>query len=399
MHTASDNPRPQGGPLIVEESRNSVGRPAGVTLVVVAFLTLLLSSPPAASAHIAYLRQGTAGTPGSIWIMNDDGSGKRVLISGPAIGATYDLHEPFVDSRTGAVVFEHNGDIWKWRYGKLTKISSGASVDSGDSSALVNNTSPEISPGGTIVWERDFGITGPSSGHYEIARASLATGKALKPLSTPCSPIGSVDPSPNPRTGAIAYAGCGESVGLFPYNKTYALLNVAGAGRNVTWFRAEGSSLMDPSWDPSGTRIVVARRENTGRSSIWVVGRSSARRVFAPIPGWFSNPRFVGRTKIVFGYRTESGKSNIWSVAATCNSCTRAVQLTKDGISTDPAWTPIQVRRVAGAAAGTDRAARVQPDAALWRLAPARRAFAGVSSRRTGEDVFGDTDLRGRSWV
>ncbi|MBI5105429.1 MAG: hypothetical protein HZB46_10710, partial [Solirubrobacterales bacterium] len=170
-------------------------------------------------------------------------------------------------------------------------------------------------------------------GSYDCVGAVKSTDGATYPS---CDDLPD-DPSPNPANPSqVAYVGC--------HSSGQDALVVTGpdrAGERVV--ACDDSEQDDPSWSPSGDRLVTA--EAGAERGLWVYGAGNAgcgagslrHAVVAPDDVAFDSPRFAGPDRIVF-----EAKGELWSVAASCDRCAfpaQATQLTTGGDNHEPAWT------------------------------------------------------------
>lgn len=328
-------------------------RPLALGVVTAAAFALVPAAP--SLAYIVYAHHGPAGSPGGIWVMNDDGSGKHELISERATKVGENLAEPSVDPRGGIVLFTGHGAIWKWQAGKVTNLTSELSTVVGQSNsgfAFAGNGYATALGDGTFVWQRTIGIAGAiSQMHTTIKHASLDGKRMLADVPRACGDVWR-DATPAPRPGGgIAYTGCSTTSGYFPNSHTNDEITFYSGGSQMVVASVADMSWKFPSWDPSGRMLVAvmaAPVTMAGNFSegIWVIDVTATgdryRQALLAQNGLISSPRFAGAGRIVFGFSAKgSSRSDIYSVPSSCDRCsiTTATRLTSDGVSTEPAWT------------------------------------------------------------
>jgi len=322
--------------------------------LVLAAAMALASAGPAHAGQIVWSKAG------QIWVMNDDGSGPRLLVGLGAAPGMESLGAPAVAPNGTIVLFEgttntnrvtrsglcgtfpytypcstvHFGflatGVYRWDGAAVQRLSGDPSYCFNCSSA---ETGPEPRADGSYVsaFQHCQGFLDTFS--YECVGAVRSSDGRTYPS---CDDLPE-DPSPNPADpAAVVYSGC-TSGG----NPALVVTGPDRAGERVV--ACDDQTQSDPSWSPSGGRIVAA--EGGTDPGLWVYGASNTacfsgdlrHAVVAPSGTFFASPRFVGEDRIVF-----AADGELWTVPGTCDRCAypgAATQLTSGGDNRDPAWT------------------------------------------------------------
>lgn len=329
-------------------------RPLLVVLAVLAIVAAIAAAAAPADAGQIVWSKG-----GQIWAMYDDGSSARLVVPLASAPGMEHLDEPAVapngtilfEGTTNANTFTRTGSCGSFPYtypcftthwgffvtGVYRWDGTAAQRLSGDPAYCFNCTSSESAPepradgAHVLAFQHCQGFIDQFS--YECIGAIRSSSGQSYPS---CESLPD-DPSPNPAEAAqLVYSGC-TSGG----NPALVITGPDRAGERVV--ACDDQTQRDPSWSPSGARIVAA--EDGTDPGLWVYGASNSacfsgdlrHAVVAPTGTTFEGPRFVGEDQIVF----EAG-GELWMVPAGCNGCAfpgTARQLTTGGDNHDPFWT------------------------------------------------------------
>jgi hypothetical protein len=346
-------------------------------LLVVSAVLIAISAPISAEADVVFEKGA------DIWVMEDDGTDARALVKGSDLSdMDGGLADPHVDPVGKTVVFTGNTarnkvvdygtcgyypytyPCWTWHYGfnatGVYKLEDGAVTRVSGAPAYCYNCtmsdySPELSAGAKRHAYSFMHCQGTrSAGSYACNSSLGVRGEGEGSFGTVCGPDDAVlyDPTINPaNANQIAYSDCTVASGENSVEAIY----VAEPGRaNEHPVACDDSTIEDPSFSPSGNRLVTSEKGTT--PGLWIYdptvnnclpGASGTQALVNPDPDniSFSDPRFMGSDKLVFAVGTKSGESwvyDLYTIAAGCNGCqfpSAATKLTEGGESSSPAWT------------------------------------------------------------
>ena len=294
-----------------------------------------------------------------IWVMSDDGTGKRLLVAtsdtptfvdvnAGALAHPESLGSPHVDPRGGIVVFDgyfdaNPGDIstsgsravgvYKLEGGAVSRLS----LDPFPLEDISHfESEPEAMGDGRVMFSNWLCVNSypyPCSTHIDTQSlgddatdGELQTRQEFGSECDDSVALGS--PSPNPvDPGRAAYVGCQA---YLPGTGYVDKLIVGGPGNtNPVVVATDGYDFRDPSWRPDGQKIVVVQQDDAPGLYTYNPDGSGKRRVLTMAdPFQLSSPRYVGNGRIVFELAHEAGdgdsslEQEIFTITATCNPCT-----------------------------------------------------------------------------
>jgi hypothetical protein len=312
-------------------------------LILAAVILCALMFVAPASGQIVYDGGGD-----SIWVMNDDGTGQRPLVTLGQVPGMGKVSQPHVDPSGTTVVFaaewanaSAEGGRWsppapfacgfnctgiyKWSAGAVSRLSPGPSGCPLNPCAS-SESEPEIASDGQVVFEYVFvnyrarGCGGWCSTDSDGQIKLRSDSSSSSTVPTPCSGSGTTfpeHPTPNPAGAEIAYAGCLSSPGqwgIFISNRD---------GSSLRTLAVDDAPIGDPSWSPDGTRIVDA--EDNGQSSptqpgIWTYNTSgTVQPVWALSTGGVTvtSPRYISGNRFAF-----AAQGSVWTIPTSCGGGT-----------------------------------------------------------------------------
>ncbi len=303
------------------------------TILALAIVGAMTAITPTARAQVVY-EKGDA-----IWVMNDDGSGQRPLISASQVPSVANLETPDVFQNGGqAVVFEGVGPASECgEYCGGTYVLSNGSLSRLTPPALPYvcaqsfEEQPRVTLDNQVAFQFDYlnGCTFPISQEVVVQTRQLSTG-AESAWSTGSSALRFPLPTPDPvDANQMAWVEGDDS----PLYK----IHINDREDNTDKIIAENSQpLGSLSWSPDGSHLIAT--DDTGIAEVDKEG-TTVSQLYATSGGTsdaVTQARFMGASKVVFAQN-----GNIYTIPASCNACTsaNATALTTDGGDSAPAWT------------------------------------------------------------
>jgi hypothetical protein len=267
----------------------------------------------------------------AIWAMNDDGSGKRQLISVTQVPG-------FLVSAIGRPdVFENGGQTIVFESGHASLGSCGFCVGiyglTGGSVRRLT-TSETLAINRTIV-EKNPRVTADNLVAFEVEDDNYTLKTFTHSLDTRSLTDGTESawktgsaspaiPTPNP-VDASELAWETQASGEY---QVHINDRSDSSDESVAF---DGEPFKTISWSPDGSELLLGDNNEVGVLDL----AAKVIRLLLAEPG-VEQARFLGSDHVVFAH----GK-NIYTVPASCDACTLgdADQLTTDGTSSQPAWT------------------------------------------------------------
>jgi hypothetical protein len=307
-------------------------------------LSLLLAATVAALVAVApaYAGQVVFDRGDDLYVMNDDGTGARALLTASQAPNTDDIIDPSTGPVGTRVVFSalrSDGDpvncgsncisVFLLDDGVLRRLSAAPGPTGGNVNTYAND--PELSLDGAFTFfSNAVNILSPSSLKAELGVYQNSDG-ATAEFDTGCDDARNPAPRPD-ATDEVVYA-CDDDRTLY---RTGADPQVAGD--DVPLF-SDDVTPTDPSFSADGNTIVDA--EGGADAGLWAFAYDASvvtHVVQSPAGTPFSSPRFAG-ARILF-----VADRDVWSVPATCTQATcsfpaSATQLTTSGDVGAIGWT------------------------------------------------------------
>jgi hypothetical protein len=299
-------------------------------------VTALVAVTPAYAGQIVFDRGD------DLYVMNDDGSGARALLTASQAPSTDDIIDPSTGPVGTRVVFSalrSDGDpvncgsncisVFLLDDGVLKRLSAAPGPTGGNVNTYASD--PELSLDGAFTFfSNAVNILSPSSLKAEIGVYQNSDGQSAE-FDTGCDDARNPAPRPD-ATDEVVYA-CDDDRTLY---RTGADPQVAGD--EVPLF-SDDVTPIDPSFSADGNLIVDA--EGGADPGLWSIAYDASvvtHIVQSPAGTPFSSPRFAG-ARILF-----VADRNVWSIPATCTQATcsfpaSATQLTSSGDVGAIGWT------------------------------------------------------------
>ena len=299
-----------------------------------AIFACLLAAAPASAGQIVFNSGDT------IYVANDDGSGKRALITPADVPGASSVYYPYVSPNGQTVVFSARTGVggvycgfscvgvYRWDNGQITRLSyATSSCPPGDLCAGLD-VDPKITADGSkyyyeLVYAEpggQYGAPQTISTHY-VAPAVFEGVRQETELKADNVDPGACKPSsivPHPGDGdTFAFVGCDTGQG------SSSAIKIKPAGGAASQIAVDDCDISELAWSPDGSRI--ADSECGADAGIWTVKPTAG----SPDPvqvlnltwdsdhsSYSTSPAFIGNDRIAFIYGTE-----VRSVSAGCQGC------------------------------------------------------------------------------
>ena len=311
-------------------------------LLLAAALAYAVLAAPASAGQYVY------GSGDDIRVVNDDGSGDRVLVPESAIPGAESLYGPWVAPGGDTVLFQarvpHPGmgglycgfncvAIYALQDGQLARLTGNSTDCAGDLCAGLN-VDPRLGPDGTLYYQLIYAEPN-SSGTFNTISTEYFKPAGQAEQELPEGECGSTDDSaePNPVVGG-EYAISNYCVGGDGY--TLLVQNTTGASEKRVFDDAAFSNIV---WRPDGQ--LLASAESGGDAGIWTYPRTGGepKQVVA-----------VTYTDDQSAYETELAFAGASKLAFVWNDAIRTVSTDCTSCSVDSAATVLQSTDVDGLA-------------------------------------------------
>ena len=307
-----------------------------LSLVAATLVAALVAVGPAYAGQVVFERAD------DLHVMNDDGTGGRVLATWRQIPGQQEILDPTIVPSGTRVAFSAvraDGDpfacgsnctaAYLLDDGVLRRLSAPSGRTGGNVATFAND--PELSPDGAFTFfSAATTILSPSSLKAKLSVYQNADG-ALGELETTCD---------DPRDPAVRPDGSDELVYACDDDRTlYRTGPDPALGTDDVPLAADDVTPTDPAFSPDGNTIVDA--ETGADAGLWKIAYdlSAITQVLPSPPGApFSSPRFAGGRILFVADR------NIWAVSTACTGATcafpaDATQLTTSGDVGAIGWT------------------------------------------------------------
>ena len=294
-----------------------------VQALAVALFICLLSAAPASAGQFVY----NAPNESTIHVVNDDGTGDRVLIKAADVPGATAVSDPWVQPNGSTVVFAARTPysvancgfgcvgIYRWDAGQVTRISLRPVSCSGCSGL---DLQPRLTRDSANVFfehlDTQTGNTHIGSTWYEApAQAGGAASEVDQKGRGSCTPATFV---PSPSADEVAFVDCGSASG------TYEIKVGNDQGQTTPIASDDDYNIENISWSPDGSHLVDT--ESGADKGMWVYPRvpngtaleTAALDYSSGVSQYDIATTWVGNDKIAFTYGGQ-----IRTLAASCNPC------------------------------------------------------------------------------